>query len=310
MMRCRSQTSMQRGLGKVRKARAVVVILLCTVAATIVFIDKKEEKQQVERKNIEIATTSTGESIDMRLPSGITLSREETVRPHILQTEAIDSQPAPHTTQETGQLGVVSPERSILPDARVNVKSKSAENAALQNGVRNEKQAINVHGKQDKLDAKADDNPKTATHTIAAGDSFSSVAQRYYGSSKFGSLLQKANSGLNPKNLKLGQKIVLPEKKALEQMLAKSETSRTSPRANKPSKHFVVAATGKNEVVVAPAKKDGVYVAGKNETLKGIAKRMGVNFLRLYECNQDVLGRDPDYIKAGTQIRIPMAMNK
>ncbi len=48
------------------------------------------------------------------------------------------------------------------------------------------------------------------TYTIQSGDTFTTIAQKHYGSGAKANLIEKANPGVNPKNLKVGSKITLP----------------------------------------------------------------------------------------------------
>ena len=48
------------------------------------------------------------------------------------------------------------------------------------------------------------------TYTIQPGDSLTTIAQKHYGSGLKAKLIEKANPGINPHNLKVGSKITLP----------------------------------------------------------------------------------------------------
>ena len=51
---------------------------------------------------------------------------------------------------------------------------------------------------------------ESKTHTVASGEFLGDIAMKYYGSAKAWKKIQDANPGLDPKNLKVGQKLVIP----------------------------------------------------------------------------------------------------
>lgn len=53
-------------------------------------------------------------------------------------------------------------------------------------------------------------NPGVAFHTVVRGDNLWSLAKRYYGSGLRYQDLLRANPGIDPENLKLGDRLVLP----------------------------------------------------------------------------------------------------
>lgn len=52
--------------------------------------------------------------------------------------------------------------------------------------------------------------PEGKTHTVASGELLGDIALKYYGSSKAWKKIQDANQGVDPKNLKVGQKLIIP----------------------------------------------------------------------------------------------------
>lgn len=50
------------------------------------------------------------------------------------------------------------------------------------------------------------------TYTVKKNDTLSKIAERTYGSSKYYNIIIKANQGIDAKNLKIGQKLILPPK--------------------------------------------------------------------------------------------------
>ena len=110
-------------------------------------------------------------------------------------------------------------------------------------------------------------------YTWAAGDSFTSVAHRFYGTSRHTPLLLSANEGKSSDSLAPGDRIWVP--------LNAPET---------------VAGTQGNH-----------YVVGEGETLSSIASKVygdGSRWQRIYDANRDTMA-DPDRVEVGMRLRIP-----
>src|SRR5690606_13689143 len=114
------------------------------------------------------------------------------------------------------------------------------------------------------------------THTVANGESFSSIAQKYYGDGSLFGLIQKANPNVKPNRLRVGQKLIIPP-----------HTPASSSAVNS------AAPADQAGAGTADAK---VHVVAPGETLSLIAaKRLGRAALweEIYKLNKDVIGGDP-----------------
>jgi nucleoid-associated protein YgaU len=113
-------------------------------------------------------------------------------------------------------------------------------------------------------------------HTIQSGDTLYEIAIRHYGEPGYIRVIQAANPGLDPRRLKVGSRLVLPEP---------------------------------NEPGEAPkADQSKVYLVRKNDTLIGIARRLygdAAMYRKIYEANRDVLSSPNATLYIGQRLRLP-----
>jgi len=125
-------------------------------------------------------------------------------------------------------------------------------------------------------EAAAKDN----TYIIAAGDTLYGIAMKRYGDPKFVSAIEAANPGIDARALRVGDRIVLPERQTAE---------------SKPEAAAAAAATK-------------VYVVRRNDTLVGIARRFygdAAAYRKIYEANRDVLSSPNATLYVGMRLRMP-----
>ncbi len=142
------------------------------------------------------------------------------------------------------------------------------------------------------LSAKPAVAPSAATgttkYTIKSGDTLSTIAGDFYKDTRKWSVIAKANPGIDPSKLKVGQVINVPTDGAVARQ-ATTVPERAS-ASSRPSGNTHTVATG--------------------ETLSAIAERyLGSKgaWKRLYEANKDAIGSDPAKLKVGTKLVIPAA---
>ena len=132
-----------------------------------------------------------------------------------------------------------------------------------------------------------------ATHTVEANENFSTIAQKYYGDGNLYLAIAKANPSIDPRRLKIGDKVVVPDKAAVETSKPAAAAS-----AAKPAK--ADAAT--------PADSGYTHVVSGNDTLYSIAeKRLGRAALwkDIYALNKAAIGDDPTKLPVGLTLRLP-----
>lgn len=138
----------------------------------------------------------------------------------------------------------------------------------------------------------ADAAEKARTHEVATGESFSSIARKYYGDANLFSLIQDANPNVDPARLNVGQVLQIPDRAAAE--AERGSIRRTS-----------TADAGENEETTSD---DGLHTVRSGETLSSIAnKRFGRAALweEIYELNRDVIGDSPANLKVGMTLKLP-----
>jgi nucleoid-associated protein YgaU len=125
------------------------------------------------------------------------------------------------------------------------------------------------------------DEARTARtpYVVKAGDTLSSIAQEWFGEAARWDLIQQANPALDPRRLRIGQVLLLPAKSAA-----------------RPTLSAVGGATG-------------TYTVRSGDTLSSIARaRLGEErYWRLiYEANRHTIGSNPDTIRVGMELIIPV----
>jgi nucleoid-associated protein YgaU len=132
--------------------------------------------------------------------------------------------------------------------------------------------------------------PAQRTHRVQSGEYFWTIARAAYGNAAYADLIAKANPGVNPKALRPGQVIVLPEITAAPQNIG-AEARAT---AHAPSTRPVDAARE--------------YRVGQGDTLYAIAKKLygrGDRADKIYELNKQWIGADPNRLKLGMVLQLP-----
>ena len=130
--------------------------------------------------------------------------------------------------------------------------------------------------------------PEFTDHTVRRGETFASIARRYYGSSGNASAVARANPFVSPQSLRPGRVVRVPKDPGNIQGKPNPEARPEPPRE-----------AGGAEV------REHVVAAG--ETLSSIAKEAyGTVTLatHLYEANRDVLESE-DALRVGQRLRIP-----
>jgi nucleoid-associated protein YgaU len=115
-------------------------------------------------------------------------------------------------------------------------------------------------------------------YVIKRGDTFESLAEKHYGSKNKWSIIQDANPGVNPKRLKIGQKILIP---------TKTTEPETTP--------------------VETVESEKTYIVKSGDTLEGISMRFYKSrrfAQKIFDANKEKI-ENPNSLKVGTKIVIP-----
>lgn len=143
----------------------------------------------------------------------------------------------------------------------------------------------------------SDRNPSTTaavtvserSHTIASGDTLSSLADRYFGHEKYAYLIERANPQLkNPNRLTVGETLTIPPP---------------------PDQQRTAAAAIATPGLSTPADSTGkTYTVTSGDTLSGIAsKHLGssARWREIFELNRATLKDDPGNLSIGMELRLP-----
>jgi nucleoid-associated protein YgaU len=130
------------------------------------------------------------------------------------------------------------------------------------------------------------------TYTIRSGDTLEAIARRELGDGQRWRAIVDANPGLDPKNLKIGRAISLPEGGAGATSTAGGATAATSPDES------------------SVARGTSVYTVQKGDTLFGIAKKTygsgsEAEIRRIVEANKGQLQSKDTPLKPGMKLAIP-----
>jgi len=124
-------------------------------------------------------------------------------------------------------------------------------------------------------------------HVVAAGETLSSIAARHLGAASRWREIARANPAVNPDNLRVGTKLVLPEPGAVPARASASLSSSPAP--------------------VAAGSDPATYVVRSGDTLAAIARRtLGTaDWATLYAANRELIGPDPAALRVGMKLSIP-----
>ena len=139
--------------------------------------------------------------------------------------------------------------------------------------------------------------PTGKTYTIKAGDSFSSIATAVFGAEKHWIDIADANPGIDPKKVRVGQVINLPE-------IDKDEKPAVVPAVT-PGTPAVKPEPAKP---AAPAADDAkLHEVKAGENLSNISRRYfntPDHWRHIYLTNRELIGGDPSKLQAGTKLKI------
>lgn len=133
-----------------------------------------------------------------------------------------------------------------------------------------------------------------STYTIQAGDTFSSIAQKLYGSERRWVDIAQANPTVDPARLRVGQVIRLPGTTVAGASAASAQPAAQTPRL----------------ASAASAGQGRSYTVQPRDTLSSIARRFYGDSSKwhiIYEANRARIGSNPDRMPAGVTLVIPPA---
>ncbi|MGD0387422.1 MAG: LysM domain-containing protein [Tepidisphaeraceae bacterium] len=124
------------------------------------------------------------------------------------------------------------------------------------------------------------------THRVASGESPYSISQLVYGSGKYYKKILAANPGIDPRRLKIGQILVIPEL---------SDADKPAPAAG-------------NASAAATVDPGSAYTVVSGDSLQSISRKLyGSTAMseKLYEMNRSLIGPDENVLKIGWVLKLP-----
>ena len=161
------------------------------------------------------------------------------------------------------------------------------------------------------------------THVVQANETFASIAEMAYGSQAYYPHVVRANPSVNPKRLRAGMTIVLPDK---EQVVAKdAKASQGQALATPPGGAGVSGTAGSSgathlttgpngagggavTVATTPIDEKTQYRVQAGESLYKISQKLygrGDKVNAIYDANKDAIGPNRNQLKAGTVLKLP-----
>lgn len=128
------------------------------------------------------------------------------------------------------------------------------------------------------------------THVIQQGENYSTIAQAAYGNSSYYPHLIRANPNIDPKKLRPGMTIVIPD---LSHVVARPSDTPQLASDSKPAQTI----DEKREYRVQPS--DSLYKISLK--LYGKAEKVDA----IYELNKDQIGPNRSHLKVGTILKLP-----
>ncbi|HEY2587678.1 MAG TPA: LysM peptidoglycan-binding domain-containing protein [Tepidisphaeraceae bacterium] len=130
------------------------------------------------------------------------------------------------------------------------------------------------------------------THTIAAGETFVSIARAVYGDGRYFKAIEDANPNVDPGRLKPGMTIQLPPASQVKESRKSSKTS----------------AAGSSSSASPLSADRKTYTVQKNDSLYRIAKKVygdGEKHEAIYAANKQVIGPDSTRLQIGMVLTLP-----
>lgn len=146
-------------------------------------------------------------------------------------------------------------------------------------------------------------SPKTAgnKYIVKSGDSPARIAKRQLGSESRVNEILALNPGLNPKNLKVGQELILPAGAAPVAAQTPAQPVVAAAKPASPSAAKPIAASAPK----ASSKGGRSYKVQKGDTLSAIARRELGSASRAKDIQSMNPGLDPAKLKVGQTIQLP-----
>ncbi len=145
-------------------------------------------------------------------------------------------------------------------------------------------------GRATRATVSPDTTAASDTYTVQPNDSLWTISQKVFGDGRYYNDIARANPGINPNRLQVGQQLKLPSRAAL----TSAETAGRSAAA----------------ADAAPIDTARQYRVQSGDSLHRIAQRLyGSSAMadELYQLNRQLIGADPAKLKVGMVLQLPAA---
>ena len=310
MAQGRSRTAVQRGIKKVKKVRLVIFLLLLCVAVAIFMVDKQSQKQLAIQASINPSQAIGGNTITTNISND--RYEEKTIADTPLSNQSnkpnISAPPDNILADSSAKISNTIVSSDVVPFHVITAKDTRAIEKAKKQKIQNRRAKLRTKRRIPKRrDIRKRKTPRrrrvwhTKYYVIAAGDTFSGMAKRYYGKSSLWRALFHANRKRvsKPGKLRVGQKIYLPPKKKL--MAFYKTPRRVIPKASRGG-HFRSTPDRRRR-----RSSPRTYYVRRGDNLRKIARKLNISFLSLLDANPNL--EDPNKLLLDAKIVIPRSIN-
>lgn len=151
--------------------------------------------------------------------------------------------------------------------------------------------------------------PTIKTHTVQSGDNFSRLAVKYYGSSRYTDFIMQANPDVDPRRMRVGQKIAIPP------LPDQAKPESTAVAAAEPSPAAITPNARAASLMAPPEPaptltEKRTYKVRSGEGWEELAQRFLGNSNRwpeLFEYNKEWVPGNFNVLPEGTVIKLPQS---
>jgi len=146
-------------------------------------------------------------------------------------------------------------------------------------------------------------------YTIVSGDTLAKISKKVYGSTKYIKAIERANPGVDPRRLKIGEKIHLPEESETASTGGGTGTEELGGTGGNLTGDLGEPIGGAGETVTTTtAVERQTYVVQSGDTLRKIALKFYHHsslWTLIYHANRGKIGDDPNNLLVGEHLIIP-----
>jgi nucleoid-associated protein YgaU len=230
---------------------------------------------------------------------------QATPSPDASDVETQDNSPSPYGQYEPVSTGGHRYGKDSVSD-RSPSNYQNNQQAGYEASYENKKPHHGIYGKSNESGYNKTAGLRSdGTYDVQPNDSFWTISEKKYKTGAYYKALEELNRGkVLDGRLKVGQNLLLPEASVLEK-----KYPNLCPKAN--HRDVLVQNKYKGNIKETSGKNFGntrSYTVAEGDTLFDIARyELGKasRWAEIYELNQDVLGKDFDYLVPGTQLALP-----